>query len=65
MNIWLMQTGEQIPIRNGVRKMRKALLADKLFERGHSVFWWASAFDLYLCRSDGSKSCETESLIWL
>lgn len=45
MNIWLMQTGEPIPIKNGVRKMRTAVLADKLLERGHSVFWWASTFE--------------------
>ena len=45
MNIWLFQTGEPLPIRSGVRKMRIAVLADKLLERGHSVFWWASAFE--------------------
>ena len=45
MNIWLLQTGEPLPIRNGVRKMRIAVLADKLLERGHSVIWWASAFE--------------------
>ena len=45
MNIWLVQTGEPLPIRSGVRKMRTAILADKLLERGHSVFWWASAFE--------------------
>jgi len=25
--------------------MRTAILADKLLERGHNVFWWASAFE--------------------
>ncbi|MDD5625831.1 MAG: glycosyltransferase family 4 protein [Patescibacteria group bacterium] len=45
MNIWLIQTGEPLPLKEGVRKMRTALLADKLLERGHSVLWWASAFD--------------------
>ena len=45
MKIWLIQTGEPLPIQNGVRKMRIALLADKLLERGHSVFWWTSAFE--------------------
>ena len=25
--------------------MRTALLADKLLERGHTVFWWGSAFE--------------------
>lgn len=45
MNIWLIQTGEPLPIDNSIKKMRTAILADKLVERGHSVLWWASAFD--------------------
>ncbi|MBW2003734.1 MAG: glycosyltransferase family 4 protein [Deltaproteobacteria bacterium] len=45
MLIWLIQTGEPLPIKNGVRKMRTAVLADKLLERGHKVLWWASAFE--------------------
>lgn len=45
MNIWLLQTGEPLPIKKGVRKMRTAIVADKLLERGHGVFWWASAFE--------------------
>jgi glycosyltransferase involved in cell wall biosynthesis len=45
MNIWLMQTGEPLPIRNSIRKMRTAVLADKLLERGHKILWWASTFE--------------------
>jgi glycosyltransferase involved in cell wall biosynthesis len=45
MNVWLIQTGEQLPIKSGIRKMRTSLLADKLLERGHAVYWWASAFE--------------------
>lgn len=45
MKIWLFQTGEPLPIKNGVRKMRTAVLADKLLERGHKVLWWASTFE--------------------
>lgn len=45
MNIWLMQTGEPLPIEQGVRKMRSAILADKLLEHGHEVLWWAGAFE--------------------
>ena len=45
MNIWLLQTGEPLPVRIGVRKMRTALLSDKLLNRGHKVLWWASAFE--------------------
>jgi glycosyltransferase involved in cell wall biosynthesis len=45
MNIWLIQTGEPLPVKSGIRKMRTAVLADKLLERGHSVIWWTSAFE--------------------
>jgi len=45
MNIWLIQIGEPLPLDSGVRKLRTALIADKLVERGHSVVWCASAFE--------------------
>ena len=45
MNIWLLQTGEPLPIQKNIRKMRTALVADKLLERGHSIYWWSSAFE--------------------
>jgi len=45
MNIWLVQTGEPLPLKKNVRKMRTAILADKLLERGHKVIWWASAYE--------------------
>lgn len=45
MNIWLIQTGESLPLNGNTSKMRTALLADKLTRRGHKVLWWASAFD--------------------
>ena len=45
MNIWLVQTGEPLPLGDEVKKMRTAILADKLIERGHSIVWWASSFD--------------------
>jgi len=45
MNIWLIRTGEFLPLKENVKKMRTAILAEKLIERGHSVLWWASAFD--------------------
>ncbi len=43
--IWLIQTGELLPLDKVEKRMRTTLLADKLLERGHSVIWWASAFD--------------------
>lgn len=45
MKIWLLQIGESLPIETGIRKLRTAMLADKLIERGHYVLWWASSFD--------------------
>ncbi|MFC1525485.1 glycosyltransferase [Candidatus Latescibacterota bacterium] len=45
VNIWLVQTSEPVPVNDSIRKMRTALLADKLVEGGHSVVWWTSAFD--------------------
>lgn len=57
MKIWLLQTGEPLPLENGIRKMRTALLADKLLERGHSVCWWGSAFEhqrkIWIANKDG------------
>lgn len=45
MNVWLIQIGEALPVRPGIRKLRTAYIADELNRRGHSVTWWASAFD--------------------
>lgn len=45
MHLWLIQTGEPLPLDSSVKKMRTSLLADKLIEKGHSVLWWTSAFD--------------------
>lgn len=45
MRIWLIQTGEPLPIKDNVRKMRTAHLAEKLSGKGHQVIWWTSAFD--------------------
>jgi glycosyltransferase involved in cell wall biosynthesis len=45
MNIWLLQTGEPLPLNDSVRKLRTGLLADELVERGHNVIWWVSAFE--------------------
>src|SRR5438874_2022286 len=45
MRVWLLQTGEILPLEAGDRRMRTALLADALAARGHDVTWWCSAFD--------------------
>lgn len=45
LKVWLLQIGETLPLKPGVRKMRTAMLAEQLAARGHEVLWWASAFD--------------------
>ena len=45
MNSWIIQTSEPIPLQEGIRGMRTAILVDKLLEKGHSVVWFTSAFD--------------------
>lgn len=56
MLVWLIQTGEPLPLNSSVKKMRTALLADELIKRGHSVTWWASSFDhqkkIKVCEGD-------------
>jgi glycosyltransferase involved in cell wall biosynthesis len=45
LHIWLLKIGEPLPLSPTVKKMRTALLAEKLVERGHQVTWWTGAFD--------------------
>jgi len=45
MNVWLFQTGEQLPLSKNIRKMRTAIVADKLLERNHKIIWWSSSFE--------------------
>ncbi|CAB1063921.1 hypothetical protein D1BOALGB6SA_8706 [Olavius sp. associated proteobacterium Delta 1] len=45
MNIWVLQIGEPLPIEADIRKLRTTILSEKLTDNGHSVLWWASAFD--------------------
>ncbi len=47
MNIWVIQTGERLPLEPGTRMMRTGLLAQELAGRKHDVTWWASAFCHY------------------
>jgi glycosyltransferase involved in cell wall biosynthesis len=44
VKIWLIQTGEGLPLQPGIRKLRTAVLAEELARRGHEVLWWAGAF---------------------
>ena len=44
MKIWLIQTGEDIPYQDNIRKLRTAVLAEELVKRGHRATWWASSF---------------------
>ena len=45
MRVWLIQTGESVPLSKSVKRIRTALLASELASRGHQVVWWASSFD--------------------
>ena len=45
MDVWLVKTGESLPIDRGQRLFRMGMLAQSLVERGHSVVWWTSTFD--------------------
>jgi glycosyltransferase involved in cell wall biosynthesis len=45
LNIWIVQPGETLPLTDKIKKMRMGILAKELVFRGHSVCWWASAFD--------------------
>lgn len=47
MNIWLIKIGEPTPHDNNgfERLLRMGILGKTLFQRGHKVRWWTSAFD--------------------
>lgn len=47
MKIWVIQTGERLPLAPGTRMMRTGLLAQELARRDHEVTWWASSFCHY------------------
>lgn len=45
MKIWLLQTGEPLPLSNASRLLRTGILSEKLVQRGHQILWWTSAFE--------------------
>lgn len=45
MKIWLLQTGEPLPMDENVRRHRTGMLSEVLLARGHQVTWWTSAFE--------------------
>lgn len=45
LDIWILQTGENLPVTGEERLLRSGRLAQELARRGHSVTWWTSAFD--------------------
>lgn len=44
MNIWLLTTGEIVPL-NQERASRTGLLSKQLAQAGHQVSWWTTTFD--------------------
>jgi len=45
LKVWLVTIGEILPLEKSCRRMRTAMLADRLAARGHDIVWWTSAFD--------------------
>lgn len=45
LKIWIIQTGESLPLDSSVTKGRSLSLAATLAKRGHTVTFWASDFD--------------------
>lgn len=46
--IWIVQSGEPLPIDPGTpKRMRAALLSEQCGRRGYEVTWWTSGFDHY------------------
>jgi hypothetical protein len=46
MKVWILQTGEPLPIdANGLRPMRAMNLTKSLIDHGHEVILWSSNFD--------------------
>jgi glycosyltransferase involved in cell wall biosynthesis len=45
LKVWLVTIGEILPLEKSCRRMRTAMLAERLAARGHDVVWWTSAFD--------------------
>ena len=56
MNIWLLRTGEQLPIVNpDGRLMRMGMLAEELSNRGHNVIWFSSTFNHFTKEQEYNK----------
>lgn len=45
MRIWIIQTGEILPLQPSTRRMRSGMVAEQLGLLGHEVVWWVSGFD--------------------
>lgn len=62
LNIWLVQTGEELPLDAGPpRLLRTALLAEELTARGHRVTFWNSTFNHQQKVQRAKRTTETTS----
>ena len=64
----LIRDSELLPITPGVKKLRMAMLADALLQRGHQVTWFASTFnhmakELYFDRDQSIQLTDDFSLV--
>lgn len=51
LHVWVVSFGEPLPIDGGTPRLRRAgMLSYALADMGHTVTWWASAFDHYAKR---------------
>lgn len=62
MNVWLLQSGEQLPsdtLGGTTRLMRTGVVARMLDAQGHTVTWWASTFNHTTKRQRATGYAET------
>lgn len=45
LKVWVVQVGEQLPVSQGIRRLRTLSLCDALSNDGHNVTWWTTCFN--------------------
>lgn len=67
MNIWIVSSGEPLPIDGNPRLRRMGMLSQILVQRGHEVHWFASTFHHYkkMNRFDNDKIIKTKDNLFM